>query len=66
MIYPEPSTCTRWAEVRAEAQRGGRKIRTGDAWIAATALELGVPILTHNRADFDMLERLTIISENKS
>jgi predicted nucleic acid-binding protein len=34
------------------ARRNGRRIETADAWIAATALLLDAPLLTHNKADY--------------
>jgi tRNA(fMet)-specific endonuclease VapC len=42
----------KWAEVMASTRRGGRRIETADAWIAATALLYDCPLLTHNRADY--------------
>jgi len=40
-----------------------RPIQTPDAWIAATALVYHVPLITHNRADYEMVENLEVISE---
>ena len=37
-----------------------------DAWIAATALHLGVPLITHNKNDYLGVDGLTIISESGS
>ncbi len=56
--------CQTWAEIRYEATSGGRKIETADAWIAATARLYQVPLITHNRADFDWVNGLTVISES--
>jgi predicted nucleic acid-binding protein len=33
-----------------------------DAWIAATALALGVPLVTNNPSDYGGVDRLTILS----
>jgi predicted nucleic acid-binding protein len=38
-------------------------IEPGDAWIAATALQFGVPLVTHNRKDYAAVKGLTLISE---
>jgi predicted nucleic acid-binding protein len=42
----------RYADLGAECRRGGHaladKIHTGDRWVAATALALGVPLLAHD------------------
>jgi tRNA(fMet)-specific endonuclease VapC len=40
---------TKWARVAYEARRAGRRLEAGDAWIAATALLLGAPLVTHDR-----------------
>lgn len=57
------SLCSKWAEVTDNARRGGRPITCADAWIAATALLHGIPLITHNRRDFAGIEGLTVISE---
>jgi len=54
--------CRRWAEVMDGARRQGRPIQTADAWIAATALLLGVPLVTHNPSDYGGVTGLTIFS----
>jgi tRNA(fMet)-specific endonuclease VapC len=54
--------CRRWAEVIDGARRQGRPIQTADAWIAATALYLGVPLATHNPTDYDGVLGLTVLS----
>ena len=63
VIYPvDRALCQRWAQLRAEVQRMGRVIETGDAWIAATAYQLDVSLATHNRKDFDYLPGLKLIN----
>ena len=65
----EPSSDTlsrRWAEAMDSAKRNGRPIAAADAWIAATALHLGVPLITHNRNHFIGVDGLTVISESGS
>lgn len=44
---------TSWAEVMLVARRAGRRLESGDAWIAATAALLDAPLLTHDE-DFDL------------
>lgn len=41
-----------WAIIMQEARQAGRRLETGDGWIAATALLLNAPLLTHDK-DFD-------------
>jgi len=38
-------------------------IQVADAWIAATALALDVPLVTHNAVDFEGIEGLEILTE---
>ena len=53
----------RWAEAMDSARRNGRPIAAADAWVAATALHLGVPLITHNKNHFIGVDGLTVISE---
>lgn len=46
-------------------RRNGRPIAAADAWVAATALHLGVPLITHNRNHFIGVDGLNVISENR-
>jgi tRNA(fMet)-specific endonuclease VapC len=66
LIYPfNRALCMQWAVAKVQAQRGGRTMKTDDAWIAATALLYGIPLVTHNRRHFEVLEPgLTVISES--
>jgi predicted nucleic acid-binding protein len=52
-----------WAAITDQVRRGGWKIQSGDAWIAATALLYNLPLVTHNAADFADVSGLTVISE---
>ena len=54
--------CAKWAEVTVAAQSSGRRIDCADAWIAATALFAGAPLITHNRSDYLGVRGLTLIS----
>ena len=54
----------RWAEAMESARRNGRPISAADAWIAATALHLGVPLITHNKTHFVGVDGLNLISKS--
>ena len=51
-----------WGRIRAEASAAGKTLPLTDAWIAATALTLECPLVTHNPSDFASIEDLQVIS----
>jgi predicted nucleic acid-binding protein len=55
--------CSQWAIVTNMARRKGRPINPADAWIAATALAMNVPLVTNNPSDYGSVSRLRVISE---
>jgi tRNA(fMet)-specific endonuclease VapC len=55
--------CRRWAQVTADARRKGRPIDCADAWIAATALIQGVPLVTHNVRHYAQVDGLVLLTE---
>ena len=63
MAYPDEALCRRWGLLMAAVRRAGRPLPFADSWIAATALHLGLPLVTHNPRDFRGIEGLTVISE---
>jgi len=65
LVIPySPRVCEIWGQIRAA--RKSQPIATDDAWIAATALVYGCPLVTHNSGDFAGVEHLSIITEHKS
>ncbi len=38
-----------WARITAHSESIGRRLESGDAWIAATALHRSLPLFTHDR-----------------
>jgi predicted nucleic acid-binding protein len=45
------------------ARRAGRRLKTADAWIAATAVLYSAPLITQNASDYSGVPGLTIIAE---
>lgn len=61
--YAARDLCRLGAEVTDQACRKDRPLDGADAWVAATAPALGVPLVTHNPADYAGVDALTVISE---
>ena len=64
--FGDRALCGKWAEAVVSAHRNGWPIGAADAWIAATALLHGIPLVTHNRSHYLGVEGLTLISEAPS
>ena len=64
VIYADEKLCEIWAKIKSDAHKKGRPIETADAWVASVALMFDIPLVTHNRKDFETVENLQIISES--
>jgi predicted nucleic acid-binding protein len=63
VIHPvDELLCSLWADLTFEARQQGRALQSADAWVAATAVKLGVPLLTHNAKDFSYITGLQVIT----
>jgi predicted nucleic acid-binding protein len=58
-------TCRWWATIRAQRAALGLPISPQDAWVAASALQYRIPLLTHNPDDFAQIPGLQIITEKR-
>jgi tRNA(fMet)-specific endonuclease VapC len=65
VAHTDDAICMEWGRVKNEALVKGRPMSLGDTWIAATARSLGIPLVTHNKKDFDFLDGLTVLSETQ-
>lgn len=63
LIHDEMSRdlCRKWAEITYRCKQKGREIKGADAWIAATAICLGLPLLTNNTKDYASVDDLRLI-----
>ena len=61
-LLPDAETATLWARIKNHSEKRGRPITFADAWIAAAALQLNVPLVTHNAGDYSAVESLTILT----
>jgi tRNA(fMet)-specific endonuclease VapC len=60
-LFPDETTCELWAEVRASCWAAGRPISPDDAWIAATAMQWDLPLVTENYKDFEAVPGLNLV-----
>src|SRR5271166_3233125 len=60
VLYSNSLLCSAWATLRNESVRKGRQMSSADAWIAATALVLSVPLVTNNPRDYRHLDKLQL------
>ena len=52
------SVAEAWAQLRVQLVNARRRANVNDMWIAATALALGVPVVTQDQ-DFDVIAELS-------
>jgi len=62
VLHSDNLLCATWAAVRNESSRKGRPMSSADAWIAATALVLSVPLVTNNPKDYRHVDNLQLVS----
>ena len=63
ILHSDDQMCGRWADAMNSARKRGRPVAPADAWIAATALLLDVPLITHNGTHYSGIEGLRVICE---
>jgi predicted nucleic acid-binding protein len=61
--YPDDRLCRLYGELVAAARQQGLPLPASDAWQAATALSLGVPLVTHNVRNYRGVAALQVITE---
>ena len=62
LLLPDAETARLWARIKSACEKKGRPIMFADAWIAAAAVQLNVPLATHNASDFAAVENLQILT----
>ena len=62
LLMPDAGTARAWARIKSGCEKRGRPITFADAWIAAAALQLNVPLVTHNVSDFEAVQGLEILT----
>jgi len=61
-LLPDAETARLWAQIKSGCEKKGRPIMFADAWIAAAALQLNVPLATHNARDFEAVDGLLMLT----
>jgi predicted nucleic acid-binding protein len=62
LLPPDAETARTWARIKSGCEKKGRPIAFADAWIAAAALQLNVPLVTHNAIDYRSVEKLAVLT----
>ncbi len=60
-LYPDGRTCAIWSEIVDHCRRAGKPIRTADAWIASTALQWRIPLVTADFRDYEAIDNLEVV-----
>ena len=61
-LLPDIETARFWARIKSGSEKKGRPITFADAWIAAAALQLNVPLVSHNADDYAAVDGLTVLT----
>jgi len=61
-LLPDVETARLWARIKSAREKKGRPITSADAWIAAAALQLNVPLVTHNARDYAGIQNLVVLT----
>ena len=61
-MLPDIATTRMWARIKSGSEKKGRPITFADAWIAAAALQLNAPLVTHNASDYVGVENLIVLT----
>ena len=56
----DESVADRWATLRLRLRDSGQRMPANDSWIAATAMALGIPVVTQD-ADYVTVDGLSVI-----
>lgn len=55
--------CETYGKLKAKLQETGKVVADNDLWIAACAIRHSIPLVTNNRAHFEGMPDLVVISE---
>jgi predicted nucleic acid-binding protein len=55
--------CETYADLKDKITRAGSPVPDNDLWIASTAVRHSIPLITHNRRNFDDIPGLVLVCE---
>jgi predicted nucleic acid-binding protein len=58
--------CAIWADITEALRLQVFVLTCGDAWIAATAMQLNIPLVTHNARHYSAITGLSLITQTRS
>jgi predicted nucleic acid-binding protein len=61
-LLPDTETAAIWARIKSNCEKKGRPIMFADAWIAAAAVQLNMPLVTHNAGDYYAVDGLIVVT----
>lgn len=64
-LMPDEETCALWASLQGESRQSGHPLATADAWIAATARQWDLALVTADYSDFEHIADITLIAVPK-
>ncbi len=60
-LHPDERTCAIWVAIVDKCRRAGLSIQTADAWIASTAIQWSLPLVTTDFRDYAAIDNLEIV-----
>jgi len=61
-LLPDAETARLWARIKSGSEKKGRLMTFADSWVAAAALQLNVPLATHNAGDYVAVDNLLLLT----
>lgn len=61
-LFPDVETARLWARIKSAREKKSRPITFADTWIAAAALQLNAPLVTHNARDYADIQNLVVLT----
>ena len=60
-LYADERTCELWVQVVDRCRRAGKPVQAADAWIASTARQWQMPLVTTDFRDYEAIDDLEVV-----